>query len=167
MVSVTRSTEVQAHGLELLREELGLPAAMAKSLDHRQTVFAGQLRRGSTPAPARYILRLPCGEVLSGEFGKMRPPPATAARRSCRRGATSALLAERLLGAVMDLRAVLLLHAVAGGRWPDRPRPPGAQRLVEIATEQRIRASTVAAAWLCIVQELEFHVFPCSGLRSP
>ena len=69
------STVLQAHRLDLLREQLGL-----RRVDAKLSTTDSRSSRASCDRidarPARYILRLTfCEKFSSGEFGKILPPP--------------------------------------------------------------------------------------------
>ena len=117
-------------------------ASTAKVLDHDQTIFARQLRQNRRDTGAVHLAVDLLGEVLVRRV-REDPTTATPQRRGSHTGTSTArtLLAERLLGAVMDF-GTGQLGAVTGAAVglignDDLMH----QRFVEVATEQGIGCS--------------------------
>ncbi len=100
---------LETHSLELFGQQLRLRRFEREVLDHRDAAFAGQLREDGAQTCAVHLLVDLVREVF---FRRVREDATTAAPQRARRhtgtSAARTLLTPRLLGGVLDVRAILL-----------------------------------------------------------
>ena len=109
--------------------------------------------------PARYIFLLIFWvKFSSGLFGKIRPPPRHSGEEVMpARARPGALLAERLLGRVLDLLAVLLGARALAGIGLEGHDDLVHQRFVVVAAEHGVGGVELRRCLALLVQEFELH----------
>src|SRR5262249_7787320 len=149
---------VQAHGLELVGQELGLGRVDSETVHHIDTTFTCELRVNRAHTGTEHLLVDLLAEVL---FRRVREDTATATpqRRGGHTGTSTArtLLAPRLLGRVLDLFTILLLAVTAASVSLVSNDDLVNEGFVVVTAEHFGRRGNAGADLTVVLEELEFH----------